>query len=245
MTTLKDNLSGGLSDDICNFIYYGGDYDRHLNYFNNIKAITKEITPAHSSKCACGHDISRNGYVKHKTNNKIFVVGSCCINRFMSANQKSRKCVFCNSNHKNYKNSICNDCRKIYCNICYKKSNSSICYDCDIKYNNKKICKECNCIINDSRNNYCKECRVKCYLHNTYHSDNIKHDYCYYCEDYYHKECKKCKHIITFGKYNGLHFDELKDNNYLMWCFKQYENGKVINGMKRLVEYYKNKFTNI
>lgn len=103
---IKDKLIDGLKDDIRNFIYYGGNFTPHLNYFNNIIEITNENKPEYRSYCACGHHITNNCYVKHKNTNEILVVGSCCINQFMIKDQRSRKCVFCNKNHKNTKNKI-------------------------------------------------------------------------------------------------------------------------------------------
>lgn len=258
LNNLKDKLVIGLKDDINKFIYYGGDFGSHLNYFNNIIKITNERKPDPSNKCACGHDIVNNAYVKHKNTNEISVVGSCCINKFMTKDQKSRKCVFCNKNHKNNKNSICNECRKIYCNFCNKLCNKKICDICDMYHNNKKKCKRCNTLFKDEKLDYCKECKKKCYYHNEYHIDNINHDFCRYCgECYYdnikHKncslcqkcyknKCEDCKNIINFGKYKGTKFDELKDAKYLKWCFITYKEGTDIIGLKDLVEYYDSKF---
>lgn len=244
LNNIKDKLVSGLKDNIENFIYYGGNFGPHENYFNNIIEITNENEPELSLKCVCGHDIINNCYVKHKTTNEISVVGSCCINKFMTKDQKSRKCVFCNSNHKNNKNSICNDCRKIYCNFCNKLCNKKICDSCEVEHNYKKKCKGCNILFKHEKLDYCKECRIKCNYHFEYHIDNNQHTgYCFYCEKCYYIKCENCKNIIKFGKYKGTKFEEFKDNFYLLWCYKQYkEDVKKNNYLKEFVEYFIKKY---
>ena len=153
--SLKDKLLIGLGEDINNYIYYGGDFDSHLHYFRNNQILTNEKFPNKEMYCKCGHYIINNCYIKHKKNNMIKVIGSCCIKRFMK--DRTRKCFNCKQSHKNTKNNFCNDCR-------------NKCYNCNIYHEDNLICKfftcekcektfrkECN--INKEYFKYCDYCK--------------------------------------------------------------------------------------
>lgn len=89
--------------------YAGGDYDHHLGYY---KLKFGDVnTPAKSDRCICDHDIRRNNYLENKITQKLIVVGSCCIGKFIPKDKSGRTCAICREPHKNRKDNYCNDCR--------------------------------------------------------------------------------------------------------------------------------------
>ena len=66
----------------------------------------------HTNKCICGHKIKDNCWLMHAINRDIApVVGNCCIENFLPE-LKIRHCDICDSEHKRWKYTICEDCEK-------------------------------------------------------------------------------------------------------------------------------------
>ncbi|KAI8815685.1 uncharacterized protein EV422DRAFT_510348 [Fimicolochytrium jonesii] len=92
------------------------------------------------SKCICTHVITEQCEVKSVVNNKVLIIGNCCIKRFFSAEEaakaddlfkklarKTRDCIKCNKRYpKDYARDmdekLCNDCFAHYktCGTCDK-----------------------------------------------------------------------------------------------------------------------------
>lgn len=87
------------------WVYAGGDTGRHLNYFN-IRYCGKIDIPMSSSRCICSHPIVENCYIENILDNKLVVVGNCCIKKFLKNNNKNRTCGICRTSHKNRKDNM-------------------------------------------------------------------------------------------------------------------------------------------
>ena len=113
------------------WIYAGGDFDEHQNYWKIFSKsyFYKSYTPGFKSKCVCGQELTRNCWIYNPKENRIKVIGSECINKFLD---KRRTCSICGDEHKNRKVNRCNKCRQGLCDNCDKKI--------DIKY---KLCYKC------------------------------------------------------------------------------------------------------
>ena len=118
-------------EEMANWKYCGGDYASHLKYFQLLYP-GKEL-PDHVDRCVCDHEIVRNGYITD--GNQILVLGSCCINRFIT--HSSRTCELCNKPHKNRNVNLCNTCKVGHCYNCKKSCNPKFktCYTCNMKDN--------------------------------------------------------------------------------------------------------------
>ena len=68
------------------WIYAGGDFDSHLNYWN-IFARSKRwnplIKPKYKPKCVCGQELEKNCWIYNSDQNRIKFIGSECINKFL------------------------------------------------------------------------------------------------------------------------------------------------------------------
>jgi hypothetical protein len=148
-------------NDLINYRYAGGDSSSHYTYyaksfFPNVELLNLRFPP-HKDKCLCNHDIIRNFYIKKiGDNNPFYVVGSCCIKKFLPSGFR-KSCIKCFEPTRNHKDFICNECRKTKCGIC----------DIEIK-TYKKLCNECedgHCIdcFKDINPNYikCYHCNIK------------------------------------------------------------------------------------
>lgn len=83
---------------------------------NNYWRICKkdnDIMPKHMGICLCFHDIKYNCFIKNIKTNKIYVVGRCCIKKFVHKEMAGRRCDICLGPHRNSKNNICFDCRDV------------------------------------------------------------------------------------------------------------------------------------
>lgn len=117
-------------NELKEYAYCGGDSGAHLNYYK--KTVNKTI-PKKKSYCICGHHIEKNCYIRK--DDKIIILGRCCIKKFIPKDQQGRHCEKCKKPHKNRKVNRCNDCRLGFCDDCdavcpqvFKK-----CYDCFMK----------------------------------------------------------------------------------------------------------------
>lgn len=102
--------------------YAGGDGQlTNYNNYSELKGETKYATlrgitsemmnkELKTDQCLCGHIIKNHMYIQDKKDkSKIIVLGNTCIKKFKG---KQRHCN-CGNLHKNRKNNLCNDCRKI------------------------------------------------------------------------------------------------------------------------------------
>ena len=67
-------------------IYAGGDHEKHLKYFvQQFKSNTNIRTvPYNTRRCVlCKHHIKLNCYLYNTETNKFFVLGKCCLNKFL------------------------------------------------------------------------------------------------------------------------------------------------------------------
>lgn len=108
-----DQLKSKL-DKFENYEYFGKYKDIDNNIKNKfMKEIEKDypdiVYPGISDKCACGHDIKINGYIRNKITKEIIVMGSCCIKRF----KIKKHCFKCDNLHTRIKYNICKNCEKI------------------------------------------------------------------------------------------------------------------------------------
>lgn len=211
-----------LGDDIDKFIYRGGSKGSRLVYWNQIKQIEKnEINPYESigpddlALCVCGHKIIEKCYVQNIITKEYKLIGNCCVKKFIG---KKRFCSHCKKEHKNIKSNLCSVCRLEYCKYCHIQCNKTVCDKCIVQYTSKNRCKQCNCLFNDRKNYYfCKDHRLKCYICNTYHSNNLIHThFCKGCKTATSGDCQDCinNKIITAGKYAGYHYDDISDISY-------------------------------
>ena len=69
------------------------------------------VWPPHSSKCACGHVITKNCHIRNLNTNEIKVVGNCCIKKW----NIEKKCIKCNEAHHRRDYIICGSCEKEEC----------------------------------------------------------------------------------------------------------------------------------
>lgn len=98
-------------DDLVNFEYYGGGQGSKANYLLlKLSERDSPITiPDPANKCVCGVSIEEQCYLRHKPADKLVVVGSCCVKRFMPTGL-SRVCSECGEAHRNRKRDLCNVC---------------------------------------------------------------------------------------------------------------------------------------
>ena len=177
----KYNLT---KDEIQNYKYCGGDTSSaDIAYW--AKNFGDRPKPPKTGNCACGHEIVNNTYIRHKTEDIIIVLGSCCVKRFV--HDSGRTCEKCGDPHNNRKDNMCKKCRppkgKV-CEICgtsHKNRKDNKCNNC-----RKGICvidKVCDTCEGAHRNFYltrcdtcrkgsCDTCRKKI---------NPKYDICYTC----------------------------------------------------------------
>lgn len=87
--------------------YIGGDTGRHLTKF---RSLYPDKTIPHEDRCICGHDIVENCYIENIYNDKILVVGNCCIVSYLQQDT-SKKCETCEQPHNNRMDNYCNQCR--------------------------------------------------------------------------------------------------------------------------------------
>jgi hypothetical protein len=110
------NLQNALGD-LNKWRYAGGNRNgRHNNYFEMMFKNKPIARPPIKNKCLCGHRIEEQCYIYNKEENKLDVLGNCCIKKFIE--KSSRTCEECDQPHKNRKSNKCNDCRYRFCKKC-------------------------------------------------------------------------------------------------------------------------------
>tara|TARA_R110002110_G_scaffold68522_5_gene185443 strand:+ start:78 stop:497 length:420 start_codon:yes stop_codon:yes gene_type:complete len=122
MAELSERFVAGLKDynltkeelNASGWKYCGGDEAAGLNHYNYFKTIfggepeaCVEDYPA--IKCICGHTIHRNFFICNKEEDELLIIGSECINKFIT--KKGRSCEKCGDPHRNRKDNLCNNCR--------------------------------------------------------------------------------------------------------------------------------------
>lgn len=141
----------------------------YSEYFNNTYSIffnTKEKENLrdrfiYKNKCVCGMEIKTNCFIYSREKDKLLRIGICC-NKHFNQNGNKQYCVYCDTEHNNRKDNICNQCRELYkrcskcgdykrdyyneCSKCKFNKLYTNCYRCNIKYNKPKTFKYCyNC----------------------------------------------------------------------------------------------------
>ena len=86
--------------------------NRHYNYWLMVKKNDEEL-PKKTLHCLCFQCITNPCIIKNIHTNKLYVVGSECINKFVPEENRGRRCERCNIKHRNSKNNFCKDCRTI------------------------------------------------------------------------------------------------------------------------------------
>lgn len=106
--------------------YIGGTSYGHRNYLKlqtlDFDQIIKDNEE--NGKCICGNILVHKCFLADKTtleNDEIsyYVVGECCIKKFLPACLLVRKCQKCQKPHKNRTIDMCNECRP-KCSKCGK-----------------------------------------------------------------------------------------------------------------------------
>ena len=101
------------------FIYAGGNKTRHLSYYF-LKFGHGNVPPL-KKYCICGVRIVENCYIQdsrinpHSLDN-LYIIGNCCIKKFLPEGRSGRTCKICIKPHSNRKYDLCNVCKKIYQN---------------------------------------------------------------------------------------------------------------------------------
>lgn len=143
----------------------------YKSFFNNTYKIffskkekqEMESKIKYKTKCVCKTKIRINCFIYSKEYNKLLCIGSCC-NKHFNENGNKRFCVYCNEEHNNRKNNICNDCRDSYkqCFKCgdYKKDNYELCNKCKFSTIHK-TCLRCLEPKTHNTYQYCYNCNMK------------------------------------------------------------------------------------
>lgn len=115
------------------FYYAGGTNKSRNDYFTKRFIGLEGHEPEHKDRCECTHPIKQNCYIEYMPNKQrcnppqLFVVGNCCIKRFLPLDNRGKTCDNCFEPHKNRKDNLCNDCRE------YKKNSTKHCLLCGIE----------------------------------------------------------------------------------------------------------------
>lgn len=120
---LKKSLQELVPDStVDDWVYVGGNQGTRLDYWR--QKYPDRDPPELLDKCSCGHKIQENCYIMYEE--KIAIVGSCCIKRYLPKENRGKTCSICGIAHRNRKNDLCNNCRKF-----------AIQFECD--YENKSF----------------------------------------------------------------------------------------------------------
>ena len=114
------------------YIYAGGDFGEHANFwpiFCRGEGWNPTPKPKFKDHCVCGQELERNCWIYNRDENRMKVIGSECINKFLD---KRRTCHICGDEHQNRIVNRCNDCRPGLCDDCDKEIDLSYskCYSC-------------------------------------------------------------------------------------------------------------------
>jgi hypothetical protein len=143
---LKESLFGKTGAKSFSYFYYaGGNKESRFDYFMK-RFGDASLQPDFVEECECTHWIKENCYVEYMPNDrrcrppKLFVVGNCCIRRFLPLKNQGKTCTDCRMRHKNRKDN--------YCTICREKRDGRRCNECGEKQRKSHV-------------GYCKDCRTE------------------------------------------------------------------------------------
>jgi len=123
------------------------------SFCDNFKAVV-EIPIERNYYCICGHAIFYNYKYKHIKRDDIFILGSCCIEKYSTLHKEGeeakRKCLDCDVIIRKNKDNLCKKCRldrliierehnNYYCK-CGKSKDKDFedCYNCHVNENYAK-----------------------------------------------------------------------------------------------------------
>ena len=89
--------------------YAGGNTGRHANWFKNL--YPNQVFLSGADRCICTHPIIENCYIQNRETNRILIIGSCCIKRFIPEEAQGRTCSICDEPHQNRNDPWCYLCR--------------------------------------------------------------------------------------------------------------------------------------
>jgi hypothetical protein len=128
---LKESLFGKTGAKSFHYFYYaGGNKESRLNYFMK-RFGDASLQPDFVKECECIYWIKENCYVEYMPNDvrckppKLFVVGNCCIRRFLPCDNQGKTCLDCRMPHQNRKDN--------YCSVCREKRDGRRCNECGEK----------------------------------------------------------------------------------------------------------------
>jgi len=207
----SNTYKNALNDDIDNPIIKIKNSNPDNNYWKICKKEGEE-RPEYRTRCLCFHEIKKNCYIKSLKLNKIFIVGKCCIKKFIHEDMRGRRCEICMEKHRNSKNNICNVCRK-----------------------EEKIAR--NILEEERRNILEEERRGEEIARNILKEKRRKEEIARNILE--EKRRNKNNNFCNFGKYKGLHFNEvIKDKNYIYWCKETFlKDKKKYTNMYFLIKY--------
>jgi hypothetical protein len=174
-----------------------GNVSKHYKFKSFCNNFIPSIEPFEKDgNCLCGHPIYNNYKYKHHKRDDVFILGSCCIERFSTIYQeeeeKKRKCTSCASDIRKNKYNLCKECREIrkkaekarekyeekckckICGVIKKDDTYKLCYTCKFGDTQKIYPKCTNCGIKKKEDTY-RKC-YKCNMRNKYDpiADNIR-----------------------------------------------------------------------
>ncbi len=184
--------------------YCGGDRGRHRRYFS--LCFPSRDAPSHKKRCVCWNKIDINCYITpskpNETTNaqRILVLGSCCIKKFLPKEKGSRTCEKCGEPHRNRIVNRCHACRVGICDgcnrdipekrkKCHRCRGGDICDECgcDISKGEKLChkckyhpCADCGCEV-DKTEEKCYKCRMAGICVGCGRDIDKKYDKCYKC----------------------------------------------------------------
>jgi hypothetical protein len=108
---------GYSKEDIKKYLVYaGGDgasdplHAKHHEYFQAMAKRYSLSQPNPEKKCVCTHWIEKQRYLMDTRNNKLFVVGSDCIHRFIPQEHRGKTCFHCLATNRKRTSNYCNNC---------------------------------------------------------------------------------------------------------------------------------------
>lgn len=107
---LRDNAGLDISD-LSEFDFVGGsrNTDTWFKYFE--QCCPGQQQPPYTNECVCGQNsLIKNYYLKHRTTDKIIIIGSECYTKFTDKGMH-RECLSCGDIHRNTSDNLCNKCR--------------------------------------------------------------------------------------------------------------------------------------
>ena len=143
--------------NLSNYIFCGGSKEKKDSdyFFEKNPLIT--VLPNNVNDCLCGHDIKNNFYIQHKLTKEIFIVGSCCIKKWLPKENQKKTCSECGERHRNRIVDLCNSCRP-RCSKCSGYVKAVVhCAKCKINI----IGYYCPNIYCDQIQDLCKECEFQ------------------------------------------------------------------------------------